>query len=281
MEAARELRDPLGTRLAAVTRVDLYWFRPQRGRRTNFGDALSPFLIERLCGVTVHWADPDQWYRYPRFHLCIGSILGRAKPNAIVWGSGFGTSENTLSQPPLRICAVRGPASREKLLSLGLTCPEVYGDPALLLPRVYQPTRKQTHRLGFVPHYVDEDNAWLQRVRERADLKVIDVQHEDVSAVVDEILSCELVASSSLHGIVVADAYGIPSIWIELSDKVLGRGFKFRDYFRSVRREVDGPLVVDRETTLAEIYDRFTGDRIEIDLDELLAACPLRRRTKS
>jgi len=44
---------------------------------------------------------------------------------------------------------------------------------------------------------------------------------------------------------------------------------------------VNGPLVVNRETTLAQIYDRFTDDRIEIDLDELLAACPLGRRTES
>jgi pyruvyltransferase len=265
-----------------MTGVDAYWFRPQGGRGLpNFGDALNPFLLQRLCGVKAHWIHPDHWYRYPRFYMCIGSILGRAKPNTIVWGSGFGTSSNTLTRPPLQICAVRGPATRERLLSLGMTCPEVYGDPALLLPRVYRPIREKTHHLGIVPHYVDKDNDGLRRLQEHGDLKVIDVEREDVLEVVNEILSCELVASSSLHGIVVADAYGVLSTWLEFSDKVVGEGFKFRDYFRSVHRDVTRPLAVDRETTVAGILDSFQDYRIEIDLDELLAACPLGRRTKS
>jgi len=52
-----------------------------------------------------------------------------------------------------------------------------------------------------------------------------------VLAQIDE---CEHILSSSLHGLICAQALGIKSRWILLSNNVLGDGFKFRDYASSM-----------------------------------------------
>ncbi|MDA9241441.1 hypothetical protein N9812_01845 [bacterium] len=78
-----------------------------------------------------------------------------------------------------------------------------------------------------------------------------------------------------MHGIIAADAYGIPSVWIELSDRVWGAGFKFRDYFASVHKPITQAVVVEPSTTVTELVDQVYSGGIEIDLDQLMAACPL------
>ena len=95
---------------------------------------------------------------------------------------------------------------------------------------------------------------------------------------VDEIKKCDVILSSSLHGIICGDAYGIPSYWIELSDKVIGNGFKFLDYFLSVKRKEKGPIVIEEKTKIEEICScKFNDYKIDIDLDLLYNACPFRR----
>ena len=51
----------------------------------------------------------------------------------------------------------------------------------------------------------------------------------DPLEVIREIATCERIVSSSLHGLVTADAFGIPRRW-QLSERVRGAAFKFRDY---------------------------------------------------
>ena len=132
------------------------------------------------------------------------------------------------------MCSVRGPLTRSCFLAQGYGCPELYGDPGLLLPLVYHPavTGKQ-YSLGLIPHYVDYQKC-KNMYRQHPDIKIVNVC-QPVEKVVNEIRQCKATFSSSLHGLVVSHAYGIPSVWVEMSDLVTGKGYKFRDYYGSLK----------------------------------------------
>ncbi|WP_052307650.1 polysaccharide pyruvyl transferase family protein [Belliella baltica] len=103
---------------------------------------------------------------------------------------------------------------------------------------------------------------------------IIDVQQKNPLNVIDDILSCDKIISSSLHGLIVADAYRVPSIWIEFSDKIVGNGFKFFDYFLSVNRKDNAPVKINSTTQLDDILKNFYDYEIEIDLEKLRKSCP-------
>ncbi|NJX17587.1 polysaccharide pyruvyl transferase family protein, partial [Tamlana crocina] len=96
----------------------------------------------------------------------------------------------------------RGPRTREYLLKLGYDCPEVYGDPAILLLDYYHPSISKKYKLGIVPHYHDYENA-LKIFGGREEVKVVDLLTMNVEATTTEILECERILSTSLHGLIV------------------------------------------------------------------------------
>ena len=87
-------------------------------------------------------------------------------------------------------------------------------------------------------------------------------------------LSCENIASSSLHGLIVSDAYGIPSIWIKLSNNIIGNDFKFYDYLESIRLLYERPSEITSSSTLEDILKFKKDYKIDIDLDRLMESCP-------
>ena len=239
----------------------------------NFGDNLSTFIVESISSKEVKNIErlPDDEIIY----MVIGSILQAASPNSIIWGTGYIRFGSRMKEKPLKICAVRGKVTRGRLIDQGFDCPEIYGDPSLLCPKYYKPTITNKFKLGVMPHYADQDYILLERFREESDVLFINV-YDPVTKVMDEINSCERIMSSSLHGIIVADAYGIPSLWMKLSDKITGHGFKFRDYFSSVERKNDEPLILDNGMSMDFILNSFEEYKIQIDLDKLWEACPFK-----
>jgi len=248
----------------------------------NWGDALNPVLIQKISGkipliVTTHTYN----IRNIQIYSVIGSTLGLANTincghkNLIIWGSGFISSKKRLKVHPSKICAVRGPLTRELILKQGYKCPEIYGDPALLYPKFYKPNVQKNYKLGIIPHAFDKAESCLNNFQNDPDILIIDILG-GINNVIDQICSCEKIASSSLHGIIAADAYGVQSTWIKLSDKVTGDGFKFIDYFRSVGRIDENPLVIKENSSVEDILSNYYKYKLDIDLNELLDACPLR-----
>ena len=169
--------------------------------------------------------------------------------------------------------AVRGPLSREALLKAGIECPEVYGDPALLLPRFFNPPVSKCYEIGIVPHYIDKGHPWVEQYKGNPRVLIIDVE-SGIGSFVRAVKSCKVILSSSLHGLICADAYGIPNVWIKLSDIVLGGDFKFRDYRLSINAEEPSPIDVRSAPSLDETISKAELHELRIDLRKLLLTCP-------
>ncbi|SNS64495.1 pyruvyltransferase [Belliella buryatensis] len=242
--------------------------------KNNFGDILTPHIIAHLSDKKVKRI-PSLFYRFTNHFFMIGSILQKSTSKTIIWGSGFISAKVKCKEEPLEICAVRGPLTKSKLEAAGIECPNVFGDPALLMPEIYKPKVKKKYRIGIIPHYVDKGNPWLSNFKESHEVTVIDVQQANPLNVIDEMLACDRIISSSLHGVIVADAYNIPSLWIEFSDQVVGEGFKFLDYFMSVKRKDRRPICIKKHTEIHEIERNFYDYKIDIDLEQLKSSCPL------
>ncbi|UAB86161.1 polysaccharide pyruvyl transferase family protein [Zunongwangia sp. SCSIO 43204] len=214
-----------------------YWssIKFENKPKENYGDLLSKYLVEKISGKKVKWVHPKKqaWYKLnKKNYLGIGSILAHASKDSIVWGSGIIDLKDDIANADFR--AVRGPKTRERLLELGFDCPEVYGDPALLLPEFYSPEVRKDYKVGIVPHYVDYREV-KNKYGKDPEVNVIDLLTDNIEKTTKEILKCEKIISSSLHGIIVAHAYGIPAAFIEFSNKIFGDGVKFQDYFESIK----------------------------------------------
>lgn len=225
------------------------WIRLFNGKvvHSNLGDDLNFYILESLTHKPL-FNLPCILCKNKENILMIGSIIETlTNKDSVIWGSGamYG-GKIPLYEKPKKVLAVRGPFTREYLLSQGVDCPEVYGDPALLLPRIYNPQPAKKYKLGVIPHNVDIESEYLSELKNDVEVKIIKLKgYEDWHKVIDEICECEFIISSSLHGLIISDAYGIPNLWIKLSNKVLGGDFKYLDYFMSVGREVSEAFLVE------------------------------------
>ena len=229
-------------------------------RHRNWGDDLNYYFIQMITGrpvVMYHNFKLAKWLHLKNY-LCIGTLLDAvnyANAQTIVWGSGVSGQERSFVDPQ-NILAIRGKKTKEFCDRYGVSCPEVYGDPALLLPLVYKasppalPNREgasKKYRLGIIPHVVDQQHPVILEIKEKYadEILVIDLAHYvKWTDVIDQIRSCERILSSSLHGIIVSDAYQIPNCWITLSKKAIIGHFKFIDYFSSVNRIINDWVVI-------------------------------------
>lgn len=224
--------------------LKLNWF----GGQKNFGDAISPEIVSYVSRRPVVFA------RAPRMQLvAVGSILGvigNVPPDIsgdrlpYVWGTG--SHHDVLPAPVksalsrVRIAAVRGP-----LTAALVGCGDIpLGDPGLLAAEMVGPQRR-SGKIGVVLHYAHQVPVGLVWRLLRDDrVCMIDVTDPDHLSVVRRIGSCRHVISSSLHGLVVADAFGIPNTWMQCPDLFGTPNFKFRDYAGAIGRNFEAPIAL-------------------------------------
>jgi pyruvyltransferase len=231
--------------------IKLYWHNSE----PNFGDQLSPWVVENVFGKCTQFTPKSRFSKH--VYASTGSIFhhfSKRFSHVNVWGSGIMSPELTIKSS-LNIFAVRGPNTAGVLKTKGIVCPPAYGDPAVLLPLFHNSPISKRYRYGVVPHFIDITNPWVQTQSQRDDVLFIDVM-EPPQTVIDKIRECDMILSSSLHGNIVAHAYGIPSVWVRLSDRVKGGDFKFLDYYASTGIRDIQAVAIDSDSTLPSLETR-------------------------
>ena len=251
----------------------------------NIGDDLNIVLLNKLSGKKVLVYRSFYHFLRPIDNLmAIGSdIEWMGDKKTTVWGAGMLEScedqQRSSSHFNIgRVCAVRGKKTREHVLNAGIACPEVYGDPALLMPLIYRPSvQKVKGRVGIIPHYVDMNNNNVKRLLKELGNNgvLIPVRgYKTWQEVIDLICSCEFIISSSLHGLILSDAYGVANQWVKFSDLLVGGTFKFEDYYSVAGKDIH-PVDVNDETGIIDLLECKTRYQVyRFDPLPLLKACP-------
>lgn len=245
----------------------------------NLGDDLNLFMLPLITSAKII---PYQYSILSHIlkkntYSCIGSIISSADKNTIIWGSGAIDDSLRKDFDFKQICSVRGPLTRKLLLKNGYKCPEIYGDPALLLSKYYRPNVQIKYKLGIIPHYVDLNNPILRSINNSNDILVINFhEYEDWRNIIDQILSCKFIISSSLHGLILSDSYNKPNIWCKFSDKIYGQDFKYKDYLLSVRRNDNiEPFLYNKVysmSSLLSLQKLYTPP--VVDYKSIIMSCP-------
>lgn len=219
----------------------------QNGHVPANDDTRSPYNLGDYLGlVVVNWMlernglSLDDYVEKKKHLLTVGSGAVKSYQNMTVWGSGV---ERELPQMfrrffqrswfrKLDIRAVRGPLSRDYLMKFGHKCPEVYGDPAILMPLIYGGVEREGYYdVSIIPQLVTEGG--IRKNYPQA--HIISMNTNDYKSVIDQIVQSKLIISSSLHGVILADAYGVPSVWFRGVGKAID--FKYLDYYASTGRK--------------------------------------------
>jgi hypothetical protein len=258
--------------------LKLYWSTSLQNGRKNFGDWLSPVLCEALSGMRVVHARPNKCDL-----MALGSILAKAKNHfwnrrIDIWGSGL-IEDSGPFRSPHRIHAVRGWCTARSVVNQTI---EVVGDPGLLC-HILVPenvTSRKEFSVGFIPHYVDQENPLVRSAVERIPCaRFIDIFSETFDFI-RQVAACEMVLSSSMHGLITADALGVPNVWLRLSNKVWGRDFKYRDYYSIFGMENVKPFALEPETSLEDIcraLDSYSRPGLEGIKSRLYEAFPYKK----
>lgn len=237
----------------------------------NFGDCLSPDIL-KYYGLT-----PVYVPNIKRANIVLaGSILQWTPSDYRGIIVGTGGDNQDYSFPNAEILAVRGKLTLQNIKSPSKNIK--IGDPGLLMPYVYPGIIQKKYKLGIVPHFVDKDEVFLKRWKEVFGSQVlfIDVLRSP-KEVIEEIKQCKYIISSSLHGLIIADAFHIPNARVVCRNTMPTSfyDYKFDDYYSSINCE-SNYIEVTGEETIDELIKQTTIkpidviDEIKADLNEVM-----------
>ena len=206
---------------------------------SNYGDVLNHLVVEHVTGRRVEWSPLGR-----EDLVAIGSVLIpylRRGGVGQIWGSGL--NEPPSPEMPVedlrgRVISVRGPLTVEKL-GLDVTKTRL-GDPGLLVRSIGARRRGPAKGRILIPHYsVFQTRAGRAKLNElRKGGFTIAPPTLTPRQMIDTIAGAEYVASSGLHGLILAQALGTPANLISFgTDPAPTFGFKYRDYIQSVGYE--------------------------------------------
>jgi pyruvyltransferase len=212
--------------------VDLYYWQPKDG--VNFGDELSRVMVELMLAKKGYTLSDE--VAAARQMTAIGSVLHFAKDNAVIWGSGKNgrLPDDQHHFKSLDVRAVRGPRTKDFLNSKGIKVPDIFGDPALLLPALtgnrFVPTAQ--YDVALIPNLNDY---WAKYDFSNISIPIIDPR-QSWNKVVSKLIQYKFIIASSLHGLILAEAFGIPARYVRLTE--VEDTFKYHDYYEGTGRSL-------------------------------------------
>lgn len=246
---AEALAEPSARRGGVI--VPAFWW----DGHPNFGDDLTPWILPRY-GIVPQYREP----RAARL-IGIGSLLEFVDEDydGAIWGAGL-MNDRARPLPAASVLAVRGPLTAERI---GLEDEPPYGDPGILVAR-HQRKPETDDRIAVVPHGHHRGHASLAQLVQAAGdgVRIVNV-HQRAGAAVRQIATSRVVITTSLHGLITADAYHIPAVWTTLEPPLGGGDFKFRDYEAAVTPGRTRYRPFDRPDSLED----FAADAWAADAD--------------
>jgi len=216
----------------------------------NVGDLLSPMIVSGLFNLKYKHSN-----LYMADLIAVGSGLNgllvsnqffrRLAQNFFklrnkqlnVWGTGFiekPKHNSRLFKKNIKFHSVRGELSKNALKEItGEELDIKTGDLGLLISDLVKNDNIKEYDLGIIPHFREQDDEVFKRIKLKIKNSIIIDLKGEPFEVIRQIKACKTVISSSLHGLIMADSYNIPSIHIIVSNKLKGDGFKFQDYYSS------------------------------------------------
>lgn len=198
-----------------------YW-----NEKPNIGDAISPVIVR--YAASQHGISMDQRINKMSHLYAVGSVVTAGCHDCTIWGSGILNTKilYRLKGRTLDVRSVRGPLTRMVLMEHGHQVPEIYGDPAILMPAIYNPEVQKEYDVSIITHM---DELWSNPENRYHSISICS---DDYESFVQEIKKSKLIVSSSLHGIIFAEAYGVPAILLKPKTDL----FKYYDYYYATNR---------------------------------------------
>lgn len=277
--------------------IRLFWYEIP-----NFGDMLSPYIVKSLSGDNVSFYNPLSFKRVFRNYvsaikcllrgrtsiakrqilftrkpvlIAVGSLLEHSTTHCVCWGTGMAQKMKIPSGG--KFVMTRGFLSKAVLEDAGYKVEsETCGDPALLMPLLIRPDVKPIpNRIGVIPHIseIDEVKEYLKNENDKV---IIDFRTKEYKPTIKKLLECSFVYSSSLHGIILCHAYGIPCLWFQYH-VFAGGDFKFNDHFSAVGITPYKPLDIEdikRNKRLDDKYEAVPRNTINMIQKELIKNAP-------
>lgn len=263
----------------------------------NMGDQLNKCMLEELFKINVRSVSlrkrniiaigsgmSSLLYSSDKQKRFIQSLMYPFSPEIHVWGTGFisySEKDNDFVNKKVIIHALRGELSKkrvEKILKKRIDVP--LGDGGLLVEKWIGNSEKKEYKVGIIPHFREKDYPLLNKIRDSYEDSIIIDLGDEPKKVVEQISKCEVILSSSLHGLIVADSFHIPNKHIILytgEKRILGDGFKFDDYYSAFGLN-DESIKMEKENwpSVEEIIESYRISPIEVEKKkaELIKAFP-------
>lgn len=252
------------------------------------GDLLNELIIEDVLGYKIILS--DRWKcettaigSYLRFFFpnkadfrklpkqLMEKIYGQFQVPLQIWSTGFITYSDEKLIPlrkDINISSVRGELTKrrlEKTLNKKLRVPT--GDGGLLASCLIKKPIQKKYSIGIIPHFREKDHPRFKELKESYNNSILIDLTDDPLSVVKTISECELVVSSALHGLIVADSFGIPNKRIVLTDNLLGDGYKFDDYYSAFNITAEEPFYLHNQEypEFNQIIDEYKISKKQVE----------------